>query len=318
MVDVRGFPLGAFKANNVGKVVSAYDHDDDKDWDHDDFVIDALLSPGSSGSPVMALSCRTGELELVGIYHAGYTRGSALNVVVGIDQVRDLMTTLKRTPRAHADAGALDAPARATLALALKNAGEPFFPFGNLTAAVHLRSDDALVFELFGKDFPLVARPALVVEDLPHADGFGELGRVFFGNPRGLKVFARGDLDADTQAQVQKTLDALRSDALAAFAYRAAAGSAEASRERYEQMARLERALKRATAAHQDLGQSASDLADRLGPGPSEQGVSLAVALQPPPKPTAAAVVEMAQQAHPAPTATAPPMPSAPAMPEAR
>src|SRR6266853_1186690 len=52
VVDVRGFPLGAFRATNVGKVVSAYDHDDEKDWDHDDFVIDALLSPGNSGSPV--------------------------------------------------------------------------------------------------------------------------------------------------------------------------------------------------------------------------------------------------------------------------
>ena len=29
--------LGAFKATNVGKVVSTYDHDDEKDWDHVDF-----------------------------------------------------------------------------------------------------------------------------------------------------------------------------------------------------------------------------------------------------------------------------------------
>src|SRR6185295_47738 len=39
VVDVRGFPLGVLKANNVGKVISAYDHDDYKDWDHDDFVV---------------------------------------------------------------------------------------------------------------------------------------------------------------------------------------------------------------------------------------------------------------------------------------
>ena len=50
-VEVRGFPLGAFRATNVGKVISAIDHDDFGDWDHDDFVIDALLSSGNSGSP---------------------------------------------------------------------------------------------------------------------------------------------------------------------------------------------------------------------------------------------------------------------------
>lgn len=86
-VEVRGFPLGAFRATNAGKVISALDHDDFGDWDHDDFVVDALLSAGNSGSPVLAVSCATGEYELVGIYHAGYTAGSALNVVVGIDQV---------------------------------------------------------------------------------------------------------------------------------------------------------------------------------------------------------------------------------------
>jgi serine protease Do len=115
-VEVRGFPLGAFHAINVGKVVSAFQHDDEGAWDHDDFVVDALLSNGNSGSPVLAASCKTGELELVGIYHAGYLLGSALNVVVGIDQLRDLMTTLKRTPRSHGDgAVALDDAARATL-----------------------------------------------------------------------------------------------------------------------------------------------------------------------------------------------------------
>src|SRR5262249_50297485 len=88
-VEVKGFPLGAFQATNVGKVISAYDHDDYREWEHDDFVIDALLSPGNSGSPVLAVSSTTGELELVGVFHAAYSGGSALNVVIGIDQLRD-------------------------------------------------------------------------------------------------------------------------------------------------------------------------------------------------------------------------------------
>ena len=70
-----GFPLGEFQATNVGKVISAYDHDEQGEWDHDDFVIDALLTSGGSGSPVLAVSCKTGEFELVGIFHARYNGG---------------------------------------------------------------------------------------------------------------------------------------------------------------------------------------------------------------------------------------------------
>src|SRR6185295_8500927 len=65
VVDVRGFPLGAFKATNVGKVVSTYDHDDEKDWDHVDFVVDAQLSPGNSGSPVLAVACPRSDGALI-------------------------------------------------------------------------------------------------------------------------------------------------------------------------------------------------------------------------------------------------------------
>ncbi|MFL5273697.1 MAG: serine protease, partial [Anaeromyxobacteraceae bacterium] len=46
VVDVRGFPLGVLRAHNVGKVVSAFERDDEREWEHDDFVVDALLSPG--------------------------------------------------------------------------------------------------------------------------------------------------------------------------------------------------------------------------------------------------------------------------------
>ena len=105
LVEVRGFPLGAFRATNIGKVISAHDHDDYADWDHDDFIVDALLSRGNSGSPVLGISCATGEYELVGVYHAGYSEGTALNAVIGIDQVRDLMATLKRTPRRREESG---------------------------------------------------------------------------------------------------------------------------------------------------------------------------------------------------------------------
>ena len=49
------------------------DRDQEQGWDHVDFVVDALLSEGNSGSPVLAASCKSRELELVGVYHAGYS-----------------------------------------------------------------------------------------------------------------------------------------------------------------------------------------------------------------------------------------------------
>src|SRR5262249_5195599 len=192
VVEVRGFPLGAFRATNVGKVVSAFDHDTYKDWDHDDFVVDALLSSGNSGSPVLAVSCKTGEFELVGVFHAAYSRGSALNVVVGIDQVGELMRTLKRAPRAlDADAMPLGSAQRAALSGGLAKLGELYFPFGSLTALVRARAGDgALVFEVFPREFPLRSRPLVALEDLAAKDAFGQGGPVWFGGSRGFKTYA--------------------------------------------------------------------------------------------------------------------------------
>jgi serine protease Do len=282
-VDVRGFPLGVLRANNVGKVVSAYEHDEDRDWDHDDFVIDALLSSGSSGSPVFAISCKTGEFELVGVYHAGYTRASALNVVIGIDQLRDLLVTLKRSPRSREhNAGALDGWDRARLSDAVRTEIEPFFPFGSLTAAVRVRHDGALIFEVMGRDFPLQSHPVLVLEDLPAGnDGsaFGKLGRMWSGNRHGMREVDRTELDSDTQAQAAKLLESLRRDALLAASYRVAVRRGAVSRERYLDAARKERALRSTIAAHRYLGQLAIEMAERLCPGVADADSTLAAAL---------------------------------------
>ncbi|HYX90646.1 MAG TPA: serine protease [Myxococcaceae bacterium] len=293
VVDVRGFPLGVFKATNVGKVVSAYDHDTYKDWDHDDFVVDALLSPGNSGSPVLAISCKTGEFELVGIYHAAYTRGSALNAVIGVDQIRDLMTTLKRVPHAKSETSAsLDGAARARLVAASKSTLEPFFPLGNMIAAVRVRDDGVLFYELLNKDFPHRAYPILVLEDLPAADsdGFGLPGRVWVGGRRGLKLYARSELDADTQSQLARLLDGLRRDSVASYELRTADQEGSTTREKFERTERLEKALQKISAAYADLAQTAFDLSERLGPQRGDPAVTMsALLLSPPPIAEAAA-----------------------------
>jgi serine protease Do len=275
VVEVRGFPLGAFQATSVGKVISAWDHDSQREWEHDDFVVDALLSAGNSGSPVLAISCKTGEFELVGIYHAGYADGSALNVVVGIDQVRPLITTLKRAPR-QPDAPPLDPRDRLQLSTA-PGSNDAWFPFGNLTATVTRRVDGALVWELYSREFPLRVHPIALVEDLPPVRGgddtFGTLGRVWLGGSNGLRVFSRGALDAEAQSLIGRALDGFRRDASAIRRWRAAGKNAH-TRDRFEQAARLERTLRRSATARKDLVNAVVDLAERLGPKPGEVGLS--------------------------------------------
>ena len=290
VVDVRGFPLGAFKATNVGKVVSTYDHDDEKDWDHVDFVVDAQLSPGNSGSPVLAVSCRTGEFELVGVYHAGYAGNTPLNVVVAIDQVRDMMTTLKRSPRRdHSEVSALDRKARTRLVTGLDGAIDPFFPFDGAVAVARPRSDGALIFEVMSPAFPFRSTPALVVEDLPDAvqpESYGELGRIWVGGRFGLKAYPRGGLDSDGQALIERVLDGLRANAGLALELRNAQGQAARDREHYEQMGKLERQLRRSSSTQTDLANSLGELVERLSPKVGESTVSLAEAYAPlPPAP---------------------------------
>ena len=291
VVQVRGFPLGAFKATSVGKVISAYDHDDDRDWDHDDFVVDALLSPGNSGSPVFAVSCKTGEFELVGVYHAGYTGGSALNVVIDIDQLRDLMASLKRRPRPKSESLALDAKSRSELVALASRTPEPFFPFGGLTALVRPRLDGGLFFELMPKAFPLKTVPLVVIEDLPPEGptDFGVMGRVWFGSAQGLKAYARSALDSDAQGQLQRVLDGMRRDALTAFDYATAAQKGDSSRQQFEEMSRRERAVRKAMGTRGELDQAMSELSERFAPRATQAGLSLAdVYAVPPPQALAA------------------------------
>ncbi|BDG06300.1 S1 family peptidase [Anaeromyxobacter oryzae] len=284
-VAVRGFPLGVLRATTGGKVTSAYEHDDEREWDHDDFVVDALLSPGNSGSPVFAVSCRTGEFELVGIYHAAYLPGSALNVVVSVDQLRPLLDTLKRPPPRPREPGAvvLDAAARERLAASLHAWAEPFYPFGPLAAAVRIRPDGALLFQVMAREFPVRTQPVLVLEDLL-GDGaeFGRPGRIWAGNGRGLRPVDRAGLDADTQAQLARVLDALRRDALLSRVLDEHASAGVATREQFEEVSRLERGVARLATARADLAQTALDLVERLAPGDADVGVSLADVLAPP------------------------------------
>jgi serine protease Do len=159
-VLARGYPLGAFAALNAGTVIAAGQRDRDRGWDHEDFAVDALLNLGSSGSPVLAVSCATGEPELVGVYHAGYRGAQGLNVVIAVDGLRGLLDDL-RAPRRPVPAAEPPADPRA-LAAALR---EPVtFQFGGRFIRAE-RSGDALRFALLDPAWPLSAREDTVLVD---------------------------------------------------------------------------------------------------------------------------------------------------------
>jgi serine protease Do len=154
IVQVRGYPLGAFAAANAGRVISTGQLDRERAWSHEDFAVDALLNAGNSGSPVFAVSCRTGELELVGIYHAGYKDAQGLNVVVSVDQLKELLDTGKAPARPDPR---VDAPDRGALLARVRAAAAPFvMPFGDRAVRVEARGAGAR-FELLDADFPLTS-----------------------------------------------------------------------------------------------------------------------------------------------------------------
>jgi serine protease Do len=273
VVYVRGFPLAAYKYTILGSVISTYDRDDYKEWDHDDFVIDARLSQGNSGSPVLAVSCATGEYELVGIYHAGYSRGSSLNVVIQIDQARDFLTLLKKSVATRPDApsGSLVMDDRKRLAEASNSTGV-FFPFGTYSASVRAK-EGRLVFEIYPRNFPTESWPALVIEDVATGapNEFGDLGRVFFGNARGLKEQERVRMSAEMHAQLERSLEILRRAALAAVEYRRAAMLADDSKDAFDRSKRLEKALRRAGTSSREIVTAVTELMERESPKPGER-----------------------------------------------
>ena len=199
------------QAVSTGKVVNPYDRDQEQGWDHVDFVIDALLAEGNSGSPVLAASCKTRDLELVGVYHAGYKGHGALNVVVGIDQLVDFMHKKRRMPHALAEEGpGAPTPAdRARVEGALSSAMLPLFDFGGLVVRAET-TGPALLYHFYGRQFPLDDRRVAVIEDLRKEGAFGELGRLWVTGPNGWREWKLSALGADERDLLIRVADSVR------------------------------------------------------------------------------------------------------------
>jgi len=299
-IRVRGFPLGVMQAVSDGKIVNPYDRDQEQGWDHVDFVVDALLSEGNSGSPVLAVSCASRDLELVGLYHAGYKGHSALNVVVGIDQLAEFMRRKKRIPRAlSADAsgvggGGLDARAREHIIARLGEAAVPFFDFGGTVFRVEAR-EGVLLYHFYGRQFPLDDRRSLVLEDVPRAGTFGEPGRLFVpgpvepSGPGSWRAWPMSALGTDERDVLTRAIDSIRVQVGHALDYRHALANSSSADER-RQGRELSRAISRDAVLARDLAGSVLEMAERLSIGhdtPAPPSGSIADAPPTPPPPPA-------------------------------
>jgi serine protease Do len=267
-VAVRGFPLGVMQAVSSGKVVNPYDRDQEQGWDHVDFVVDALLSEGNSGSPVMAASCRSRELELVGVYHAGYKGHSALNVVVGIDQLTEFMRKKRRVPRALASEGSPGAPGvaeRTRIKDALAGGTLPLFDFGGIVVRAE-QTDAALLYHLHGRQFPLDDRRIVIIEDLAKPAAFGDMGRLWVLGPTGWREWPPTALGTDERELLGRVIDSIRLQMVHTLDYRRALanpGSAEERRRGRE----VSRTIARDVPLARDLAANLLETADRLSAG---------------------------------------------------
>jgi S1-C subfamily serine protease len=276
LVTVRGFPLGVFAALNSGKVVNPYTLDTEKAWQHTDFVIDALLSGGNSGSPVFAVSCRTGEPELVGVYHAGFTDAAALNVVVAIDQLREELETLK-VP--HRDAGlkneitAADRD-RVVQELFADQTHKLIFPYGARTVQAELTDPETLRFAVLDEDFPLAMRESLALVDRAR-NGFGTLDAVGLSPDGGqLSEVPAAALDPDARDHLERLYDSLWHQLIGVLEYRAAQGKQRLSADAYADAQAARVRLRRRVAEQKELLGLAFFDSDKPGVG----GVRMAVA----------------------------------------
>jgi serine protease Do len=254
LVQVRGFPLGAFAALNTGKVLNPFTEDTEKGWMHADFVIDALLSSGNSGSPVFAVSCRTGEPELVGIYHAGYTEAAALNAVVAIDQLREELDTLKVPKRELALKSEITAQDRDRLVKQLfgEQGHALTFPFAGRSVVVQLVDPTTLRFGVLSDEYPLVMQESMALVDRAQ-NGFGTLDGVSVavdGVPVEAPVQA---LDGEVREHFDRLYDSLWKQVLGVVDYRARLSKGRLSADAFEEAQGLRARLRKRVAEQKEL-----------------------------------------------------------------
>jgi serine protease Do len=213
---------------------------------------------------VLALSCKRAELELVGIYHAGYKGHRALNVVVGIDQLREMMLKKKRIPRAAPEGSPVGVDARKRLREGLAAGTLPLFEFGGMHVLVQ-STGDSLYYHIYGRDFPIDDRRLAVLEDRPVRGGFGAISRIWVRGETGLHAWSQAELGADERDLLLRLGEALRQQMQWVLTYRASLAAQSLPEERKRGRDTL-RTIDRQAIAARELAGNLVDLAERLGP----------------------------------------------------
>jgi serine protease Do len=293
LVQVRGFPLGAFAALNTGKVLNPMTVDSERGWNHADFIVDALLNAGNSGSPVFAISCRTAEPELVGVYHAGYTDAAALNAVVAIDQLRDELDTLKVPKRDPAGLRS-DITAQDRDRLVKQLFAEPThtltFPFAGRAVVARLVDPQTLRFSVLDDDYPLVTQESMALIDRNH-NGFGTLDGIAVsvdGVPTEAPAPA---LDQDVREHFDRLYDSLWRQVLGVVDYRARLAKGSGSADAFADAQAARQRLKKRASEQKEILNICSFEADRANFGAARAPALTAAPAPAAPAPAAAASV---------------------------
>lgn len=269
LVQVRGFPLGAFAALNTGKVLNPMTVDSERGWNHTDFVVDALLNSGNSGSPVFAISCRTAEPELVGIYHAGYTDAAALNAVVAIDQLRDELDTLrvpKREPAGlHSEITAQDRD-RLVQTLFSDPTHTMIFPFAGRAVSVMLADPQTLRFAVLDDDYPLSVRESMALIDRNH-NGFGTLDAVAVPVDGLINEAPASALEGEVREHFDRLYDSLWRQVLGVVDYRARLAKGRGSADAFAEAQAARQRLRKRSSEQKEILNICSFEADRANFG---------------------------------------------------
>jgi S1-C subfamily serine protease len=268
LVQVRGFPLGAFAAVNTGKVVNPMTHDTERGWNHADFMVDALLASGNSGSPVFAVSCRTAEPELVGVYHAGYTDAAALNAVVAIDQLRDELETLKvpkRDPLLHSDITAQERD-KLVKQLVAEPTRSLTFPFGGRSVVLALVDPQMLRFSILDDDYPLTTQESMALVDRGQ-NGFGTLDSIAVPVDGQATEAPAQALEGDVREHFDKLYESLWRQVLGVVDYRARLAKGKLSADAFADAQAARQRLRKRTVEQKEILNICSFESDRANFG---------------------------------------------------
>jgi serine protease Do len=235
-VMVKGFPLGIFDISASGKITNVRIDDTDGEWSHTDFVVDAQLNTGQSGSPVMAVNCETGELEIVGLFHAYYSAGKGLNLGVHIDEMGDLLSGMKPRKRERKAAAGFASPEDqlkvVRYLLDRKNLG--VFRYGSYSVGAEVLKDRTVQIHVFGDGFPSNPNPRVTFVDAWRRK-YGDLDQVSIWRRSGRQL-QKGiaDVPEETRRNLSRLYADLWQQILKTIAYRELLGYSQESEDIYK------------------------------------------------------------------------------------